>query len=153
MSRVGPESRISPSVIFCWRCMALKFCREVIGEGKGPGYPDLIALRSGAFRQTVAQALSGWFVIGCGSAEYYCDAYASEPTVDQYPLKYSASTGAVISRGYVRDQSSLGPGAVKEPDAPTPAGAEYVRSAASAFPWPDTEIPAVNYYATCMPNL
>jgi hypothetical protein len=28
-------------------------------------------------------ALSGWFVIGCDSAEYYCDAYASEPTVDQ----------------------------------------------------------------------
>jgi hypothetical protein len=34
----------------------------------------LIALRSGAFRQTVAQALSSWFVIGCNSAEY-----SSEP--------------------------------------------------------------------------
>ena len=41
-------------------------------------------------------------------------------------------------------ETNLGPVVVKEPDAPTPARAEYVRSEVSAFPWPGTEIPAAN---------
>jgi hypothetical protein len=56
---------------------------KVIGKGSWSGSPDLIALRSSAFGQTAVQVLSGSFSISCDSVEYYCDAYAIEPTVDQ----------------------------------------------------------------------
>ena len=59
---------------------------KVIGKGSWSGSPGLIALRSSAVRQTCAQALSGWFATNCDSVEYYCDAYAIEPTDYRRPL-------------------------------------------------------------------
>src|SRR2546430_4067239 len=57
--------------------------RESHWGGRWPSSPDLIALRSSAFGQIGVRDPSGWSAIGCDSVEYYCDAYASEPTVDQ----------------------------------------------------------------------
>ena len=65
---------------------APRLARESHWEGSWSGSPGLIALRSSAVRQTCAQALSGWFATNCDSVEYYCDAYAIEPTDYRRPL-------------------------------------------------------------------
>ena len=62
-------------------------------EGSCSDSPGLIALPSSAVRQTCAQALSRWFATDFDSVEYYCDACASEPTVDQSCNRHPLTSG------------------------------------------------------------
>src|SRR5258705_11035518 len=88
-------------------------------EGSWPDSPGLIALPSSAVQQTCAQAPSGWFATDFDSVEYYCDACASAPTVDQSSNRHPLTNGVYFLCF----------------DA-TPAKAEYIRWAALVFPRP-----------------